>query len=90
MTLKNVTEAKTEKVTELWLWEHFDGKDRKISDNHFLLKKHIEKTYVNPDDGQIVYRCLEVGTIFVEQKGRASEEAGVAEEIGVIKKVKVI
>jgi hypothetical protein len=77
MVLKNVTEAKSEKVKDLWLWEYFNGEDRKISDNQFHLKKHIEKDF----SGKITYNSTFYGVIWVLQDDN---------EIGVIKKVDVI
>ena len=77
MTLKNVTEAKQEDVTELWLWELYDGEDRKISDNQFHLKRYIEETL----DGEITYQSCDRDLIFVFCKGN---------EIGVIKRIEVL
>ncbi|KKN55660.1 hypothetical protein LCGC14_0579620 [marine sediment metagenome] len=79
MTLKNITEAKQEDVKELWLWEYFGGKDRKISDNQFHLKKHIEENFKNEEE--ITYNLTSRGIIVVYQ--------GLI-ELGVIKKVDVI
>jgi hypothetical protein len=75
--LRNITRAKEEKVTELWLWELYGKEDRAISDSQMMLKKHIHDTM----EGEMTYSSVTRGVIFVFCKDH---------EIGVIKKVPVV